>query len=268
VVKNSFLVQICFNIIPETSNTMNKQEILEAYKVAVKENDGKVLGIDKFTEICGINEHELTKHWIKMSNLQAAAGVATPVFGESLDMTVVINTWCSIISYFKHYPTQRELDNYLNNNSSIGLSLSTLTKKLGNTKNTINQIIAYCMANNIHLDVVASCEAKLQTLPDNQNDDVGGRDNLKHGWVYLIHLRSKQYKIGKTDNLNRRLDEHSHILPDIKYAHNIETDDPSGVEAYWKQRWKDKLVDKSMSEEVFNLTSDDVAAFKRWRRIV
>ena len=74
----------------------------------------------------------------------------------------------------------------------------------------------------------------------------------------------REYKIGFTKNKLRREGEIGIELPQkIEPIHVIETDDPSGVEAYWHRRFAEKRI----KHEWFALSAEDVQAFKRWRRI-
>ncbi len=85
------------------------------------------------------------------------------------------------------------------------------------------------------------------------------------GYVYLQqHGHRAEYKIGKTNKPIRREGELKIELPEqIQPIHYIETDDPSGVESYWHNRF----ADKRMNGEWFGLSKEDVKAFKRWKKI-
>lgn len=89
-------------------------------------------------------------------------------------------------------------------------------------------------------------------------------ENAAYGFVYLVRGHRGEYKIGRTNLVDRRLSELGATYPvEQTLVHEIKTDDPVGVERYWHNR----LAEKRMRGEWFKLTVADVKAFKRWRRV-
>jgi Meiotically up-regulated gene 113 len=81
------------------------------------------------------------------------------------------------------------------------------------------------------------------------------------GFVYLFKS-GRYYKIGKTNSVGQRKWEVALQLPErVRVIHEIKTDDPTGIEVYWHNRFKAK----KMNEEWFGLSSEDVSVFRRMK---
>ena len=79
------------------------------------------------------------------------------------------------------------------------------------------------------------------------------------GYVYLMKA-GRFYKIGRTNALGRREREVVIQLPEAaKVMRSIKTDDPTGIEEYWHRRFQDRCK----NGEWFELTAQDLAAFRR-----
>jgi hypothetical protein len=77
--------------------------------------------------------------------------------------------------------------------------------------------------------------------------------------VYLLKS-GRYYKIGRSNAPGRRQAELAIQLPEpVKSVHTITTDDPVGIEAYWHKRFEERRK----NGEWFELTREDVGAFRR-----
>jgi hypothetical protein len=131
--------------------------------------------------------------------------------------------------------------------------------RFGSKADLVKKLLQYCQPHSGFDDVIQFCEEHLRSGDLSSAEDEVPAEEVEFGFVYLIRS-GRFYKIGKTNSAGRREREIAIQLPEkATTVHVIRTDDPSGIEAYWHQRF----ADRRKNGEWFELTAADVQAFKR-----
>jgi hypothetical protein len=243
---------------------MDKDQIIREIQLAAKANGGIALGWRRFEEKTGIRYYDWCgQFWSRWSDAIREAGCEPNRMSESYDEKVLIECLILLTRRMGHTPTVGEL--LLATNNDKKLPSAKVFRRLGKKPERISKVIAFCEANPGHDDVLALWRetAKSQKLPAVESAHESASSKI--GYVYLLKHGSRQeFKIGRTNSPIRREGEIRTQLPEkLEPVHYIKTDDPAGIEKYWH----DRFANKRKEGEWFALTSQDVAAFKRWKRI-
>jgi len=242
-----------------------KQHILNEIKRTAEKNGGKPLGKGSFFNETGIRESDWSgkrwNNWNGWGNAQEEAGYTRNRLQGAYDQDFLIQSLIALIRELSNFPLETELRREAARNKNFPATV-TFRKRLGNKNEKIKKVLAFCRQNpDEYQDILEICEPLIvETVSD--EDDFSGfkeKENESFGFVYLMKS-GKHYKIGRTNSLDRRQYEIGMQLPEkIEPVHSIRTDDPSGIEAYWHNRFKEK----HLNGEWFNLTASDVRIFKK-----
>lgn len=241
---------------------MNKQHILEEIRRLAKATGGVTPGKRAFETETGVRESDwLGKHWVRWNDAVTEAGCMPNQKRVAYSETFLIEQLVTLIRELGHYPVNAELR--MKTRSDATFPNAKTFHRFGSKRQIVAKVLEFCVANKRFADVVAMCPPI--SVGQETETHPGSSQEQELGFVYLIkHGTRREYKIGRTNNTLRREGEIGIELPEkIEPIHVIQTDDPAGVEAYWHRRFSDKRL----RNEWFGLTTDDVKAFKRWRRI-
>jgi hypothetical protein len=168
-----------------------------------------------------------------------------------------------LVRQYSRYPTNSEILLDKRNNDKIPTP-NALRRKVGTKAETIKKLRNYCSSQAEYADVFAIL-AKETIEADPRNDaheSIIGTNKFKpSGYVYLVKS-GKLYKIGlAAENPFRRKSElHRQTSEGITDIHTIVAiDDAPGIERYWHERFKDKR----QHGEWFDLSTEDISAFKK-----
>lgn len=181
---------------------------------------------------------------------------------EALSDEVLVANYARLAQRLSRLPIQGELIRESKTNASFPGEKTF--RRFGGKGKLLRRVIEFCRANAGYEDVLEFCESALGAQKHDAVPLDVPKSKITTGFVYLMKS-GPHYKVGRTNSLARREWELGIKIPvPPRTIHYIETDDPVGVEAYWHKRFDDKRGEG----EWFNLTAEEVQAFKRWKRIV
>lgn len=237
--------------------TVDKSHILDEIRRTAQENGGIPLGSRRFEAETGIKKSDwYAKHWKSWGDAVQEAGYQPNRLQGAFDENDILEKLIDLIRELGHFPVAAELRMRARNEP--GFPSHNVFERIGSKSTRAKKVIAFCSARGGFDDVIALCKpvAEAPSATDNSSEL-----ETVLGFVYLIKS-GRFHKIGRTKSVGRREYELAIQLPEeTKLVHKIKTDDPVGIEEYWHKRF----ASKRRRGEWFELSAEDIKAFKRRR---
>jgi hypothetical protein len=240
---------------------MNKETILREIKRTAEQNGGVPLGKERFASETGIQPWEVTRFWVRWGDAVREAGYSPNQLQRTLDTFDILAKLVSFIRELGYFPVNAELRMKARQSPDFP-SHSVWTSKFGNKQQLAAAVLKYAAGQVGYEDVAVICGpiAGDCTSGKESDEDEAEQDPAdEFGFVYLLKA-GRYYKVGRSNAFGRREREIALQLPEkATTVHTIRTDDPAGIEAYWHRRFEERR----RNGEWFELSSEDVRAFKR-----
>jgi hypothetical protein len=235
----------------------SKEDILNAIRRWAVENDGSSPGMQIFCKHTGVKKYDwLGVYWECWGDALVEAGLGRNEFAVAFTDDFLLGKLVETILELGKFPTGTQLR--MRSNSISDFPSHSTFERLGKKYEKAQKIIQFCDGRPEYANVVQICKTISQSSVRKMADPLKV-DRSDWGYVYLIKSGAN-WKIGKSNHPGRRESELSIQLPEkAELIHEIQTDDPFGIESYWHKRF----AEKRLNGEWFNLSPEDVAAFKR-----
>jgi hypothetical protein len=232
---------------------MDKSQLLQRLRQLASERGGHI-AIRTFVDATGISHRWLRdQSWFQSWNaLLVEAGLETKSFKvEKTPPQRIAEAVAELAMRLGKWPTEDELRRERAQNASF--PSPTIISPL-RSSGELGRLVRELASSRPDLSQASSL------VPPSIAADAHIADEKVKGYVYMLRS-GRRYKIGKSNDPSRRFREVRLELPDeTSQVHAIATDDPSGIEAYWHQRFTQKRV---RNTEFFSLSAEEVRAFKR-----
>lgn len=230
-----------------------RDQILSEIKRLAHANGGQPPGVRLFERETGIKEAAWRGvHWARWNDALAEAGLAPNEMQGKSDRNFILQKFVEAARHYGHLPTFAELRLYGRTRPAFPND-KTIHGQFGSKEALLSTLRLWVQ------DKPELQDVGLMLGPVTADGEDGRQPSSAEGMVYLIKSGA-HYKIGRSDEIERRIKEIRIALPEAaSLVHTIRTDDPPGIEAYWHRRFADRRA----NGEWFKLTSADVLAFKR-----
>lgn len=233
-----------------------RDHILAEIRRIAEASGGKAPGRRTFERESGISESTWRGvHWARWGDALVEAGLSANKKQAKTDGDFLLGKVAEAARHFGRTPTLIELRMYRQHDADFPAH-STLAKHYPAKHDMIEALRAWIAERDGFDDVAALLPAaEPGAMPVVRSSPA----KVEDGFVYLIKS-GDFYKIGRSDDAERRFKQISIALPDkAELFHTIRTDDPPGIEAYWHRRFADRRA----NGEWFKLTTSDIAAFRK-----
>lgn len=232
---------------------MTREQILSEIKRLAAASGGQSPGVRLFERETGIREAAWRgKLWARWSDALVEAGLRPNTKQGKLEEDFVLAKIAEASLFYGKVPTAMELRMYSKRDNEFP-NVTSITRHFGSLVNVPDHLARWAKNNGGYPELVAILGDRVEAGPSLP------AFAIREGLVYLIQSGG-HYKIGRSEELERRVKEIRFALPEAAVlVHSIRTDDPAGIEAYWHRRFADRRA----NGEWFKLTHTDVAAFKR-----
>ncbi len=222
----------------------------------VSESLGRVPGKQVFEDETGLKSRTfLGRYWVNWTDAVAEAGLSPNQLVQAYPEQHLLRLLAELVRELGHMPSFNEL-RYAWRNKEGFPHPNAFSRRLGAKQDWSKAIREFAGQNTEFADILPIVPETIAHVPVAPRRE---KRSVEFGIVYLFKER-RYYKIGRSNSLGRREYELGIQLPEkVKLIHQIRTDDPVGIEAYWHNRFKDKRKEG----EWFELDAADVAVFKR-----
>jgi len=233
-----------------------REHILAEIRRTAGANGGKALGVRRFLTETGIAESDWRgKLWARWGDAVIEAGLQPNEWqGANPDEDSLLPL-ANMVKELGRFPVTSEIA--LRRRTDKNFPSKEVFSRFGGKAELIVRLREFCSARGEH-EIADLCGGG-QDAVEPSNNRIETTSNVADGYVYMLK-HGKHYKIGKTFSVPRRHREIALELPEKPdIVHTIRTDDPTGIEAYWHSRFASKRT----NGEWFELTREDVQAFKK-----